>query len=265
VPPDYYCRLYPGRPFTDGLEFRCYRSRNLLQYAEFGALSFHEVSRAMKLLRVKKVRTEMCSRALPWISLLSLVLSTLPAIAQTDLYDNGPTDGQDNAWTINFGYAVSDSFTLGSNSNVNGLTFTAWLFGNDILTSAEVTITSSEFGGTTYFDQMVNFTQSNCALNQDSFNVCTETGNFGTGVNLSAGTYWLTLSNAETNTLNDPVWWDQNGGPSSASENSLGTIPSESFTVLGSSGSSTGTTPEPGSLVLFVSGMLTVLRWSLRS
>jgi hypothetical protein len=190
------------------------------------------------------------------LAVLSLCLGATSAIAQNDIYDNGPTDGQTYAWTIDFGFAVSDTFSLSSASQVNGITFAAWLVGSDVLQTTEVAITSSEFGGTSYFDQTVSFTQSGCVLNQDSFNVCTEKGSFGTNVNLAAGTYWLTLENADTNTLNDPVYWDQNSGPSLASENAEGTIPSESFTIEGSSASSTGSTPEPGSLVLSASGAL---------
>ncbi len=37
---------------------------------------------------------------------------------------------------------------------------------------------------------------------------------------------------------------------------SSGTIGSEAFTILGSSGTSTGTKPEPGTLILFGSGIL---------
>ena len=48
------------------------------------------------------------------LSLLALCLAVVPAVAQTDLYDNGPTNGTVDAWTINFGFIVSDSFTLGS-------------------------------------------------------------------------------------------------------------------------------------------------------
>ncbi len=197
----------------------------------------------------------MLRRVLPWVSFFCLTLATIPASAQNDLYDNGPTNGQDTAWTINLGFAVSDNFTLSSNSAVNGLDFAAWVFPGDVLQSAEVAITSSEFGGTTYFDQTVNFTATGCFANQIGFNVCTESGNFGTNVNLAAGTYWLTLDNGCCS-LGDPYYWDQNSGPSLASENSLGTIPSESFTLLGSSGSSTGTTPEPGGILLFGSGVL---------
>jgi hypothetical protein len=45
---------------------------------------------------------------------LALCLVSLPAVAQVDLYDDGPTDGTTDAWTINFGFAVSDQFTLSS-------------------------------------------------------------------------------------------------------------------------------------------------------
>jgi hypothetical protein len=90
------------------------------------------------------------------------------------------------------------------------------------------------------------------------FNVCTESATFA-GPSLNAGTYWLNLQNASVST-GDPIYWDENSGPSSASENSIGTIPSESFTLLGSGATSTtsttSSTPEPSSIMLFGSGVL---------
>jgi hypothetical protein len=196
------------------------------------------------------------------LSLLALCLAVVPAVAQTDLYDNGPTSGTTSAWNIATGFAVSDSFTLSTASTLTGLNFVIWVFPGDVVQGVEMQITSSEFGGTTFTDQMVSLTQSGCSINQDGWNVCTLSGTFGTGVNLAAGTYWLTLDNAEL--PDDPAYWDENSGPSSASENSVGTIPSESFTLLGSSTS----TPEPSSITLFGSGVLGlagVLRRRLRS
>ncbi|HEY1731931.1 MAG TPA: PEP-CTERM sorting domain-containing protein [Terriglobales bacterium] len=186
---------------------------------------------------------------------LICLLAVTPAAGQTDLYDNGPTNGTIIAWTINFGNAVSDTFTLNSNSTVNGLTFAAWLFPGDVLETVEVAITSSEFGGTTYFDQTVSFTAGTCFSN-GGFNVCNETGSFP-GVSMNAGTYWLNLENAVVNN-GDPVYWDENNGPSLSSETISGSIGSESFTILGSSGTSTGTTPEPSSIILFASGAIAV-------
>jgi hypothetical protein len=196
------------------------------------------------------------------LSLLALCLAVVPAVAQNDLYDNGAINGTVLGWTINFGFAVSDQFTLGGDSPVNAIQFGAWLFPGDTLTSAEVSITSSEFGGTSFFDQTVNFTAGTCFSN-GSFNVCAETGSFS-GLVLNAGSYWLNLSNA-VSAAGNPVYWDMNSGPSLASESSVGTIPSESFSILGS-GSTTATTttatttgtttPEPSSIMLFGSGIL---------
>jgi hypothetical protein len=175
-------------------------------------------------------------------------------MAQT-VYSNGAINGTTDGWTINFGFVVSDTFTT-PGGVVNGLAFGAWTFPGDVLLNAEVQISSSEFGGTVYSDQIVNFTQSGCSTNQYGFNVCTETGSLSP-VNLAAGTYWLNLDNAVVND-GDPIYWDENSGPSQASENSVGTIPSESFTILGgtSSGTSATSVPEPSSIMLFGSGIL---------
>lgn len=144
------------------------------------------------------------------------------------LYSNGPINGTQYGWMINFGFAVSDSFPGGGPPT--GLTFGAWLYPGDALQSAEISITSSEFGGTTYFDGTVTFTQGACFSN-GSFNVCAETGTFN-GPVLPTGTLWVNLRNAVSAARN-PVYWDQNSGPSLASESSVGTIPSESFTLNG--------------------------------
>jgi len=189
------------------------------------------------------------------LAILVVTLAAIPALAQQVLYDNGPINGTTDGWTINFGFVVSDTFTLDGPSQVAGLSFGAWLFPGDILQSAEVSITSEEFGGTSYFDGVVNFSQSGCSENQYGYDVCTVTGSFAP-VNLNAGSYWLNLQNAVVNT-GDPVYWDENNGPSSASENSVGTIPSEAFTILGTgTTTTTTTTPEPSSILLLGSGLL---------
>jgi hypothetical protein len=173
-----------------------------------------------------------------------LALTAIPAAAQFEIYDNGPTDGSTDAWTINFGLMATNSFTLGTASAVDGLDFAAWLIPGDVLQTVEVSISSKPFFGTTYFDQTVSFTQSGCVSNQYGYNICTESANFS-GPSLNAGTYWLTLRNASVNT-GDPVYWDENSGPSrsldccangypggTTSARAVGTIPSESFTLLG--------------------------------
>ena len=195
------------------------------------------------------------------------LIAALPAFAG-EIYENGPINGDSDAWTINFGFIVSDTFTIaGGNSTITGVSFGVWLFIGDELNTVEVSLTSNENGGTVYFDQTVAFTTSNCGGNSYGYNLCTASGSFN-GPTLGNGTYWLNLQNATLLNGDDPVYWDENSGegchspgcPSLASENTVGTIPSESFTILGTSSTTTttGTVPEPGSLMLFAGGALSI-------
>ena len=169
----------------------------------------------------------------------------------SDIYDNGPINGDTDAWTINFGFIVSDSFNIPANNQpqITGMSFGAWLFPGDYLTSVEVSITSGANAGIIYFDQTVDFTQGSCTVNQYGYNICAETGTFN-GPTLNAGTYWVNLQNAKMPSY-DPAYWDENSGvgcqgsgcPSQASSNQVGvgSIPSESFTLLGNATTTTST------------------------
>lgn len=188
-----------------------------------------------------------------------LFLTISAATASADIvYDNGSKNGTYYAWDIGkgSGAVTSDSFTVtGEDKVLTGLSFAVWLNSGDTLSSVEVDITSQPFGGTTFFDQVVNVTASECGNNGLGFVVCVENGVFN-GPNLSAGTYWLNLDNAIA-TNGDPVGWDENFGegcsspgcPSMAMHTDSGTIPSEAFTLFG--GVNGGTVPEPGSFLLF--------------
>jgi hypothetical protein len=202
--------------------------------------------------------------------LLFAFFFALPAMAD-EIYNDGPINGTTDAWTINFWFFVGDSFTVSTGiSTLNGVQFGAWLVSGDTLQSVEVLIESEPGGGTIYFDQMVNFTASGCAGNQFGFNVCRETGMFN-GPTLLNGMYWLIMQNAVT-TEGNPVYWDENSGagctsPGCPSQTVIneGTIPAESFTVLGRPFSDS--TPEPSSIWLFASGIgaAGILRRKLRS
>jgi len=196
---------------------------------------------------------------------LCLMLAAIPAASQT-VYSNGPTNGNTDAWTFQFGYIVSDTFNVtGNGTTITGATFAMWLYPGDTTPWVELSITWGENGGTSYFDQTVNVTQSGCIMNQYGYNVCNETGTFN-GPTLNVGTYWINLQGCDLPNC-EPVYWDENSGPSSASENSVGTIPSESFTLLGTSSNTTtststtttGTVPEPTSIMLFGSGILSLI------
>ncbi len=207
------------------------------------------------------------------IALLALVCLTLAATASAQLYDNGPANGTTDAWTINFGYVVSNNFRCcksfegnggaPAGTTMTGFDFAVWEFPGDTLTQVDWSVTSGENSGTVYGSGTASVTDSFISTNQYGYNIDKATVS-GLNVGLTAGnTYWLNLQNASV-ASGDPVYWDENSGagcksdgcPSSASESALGTIPSEAFTIEGSGG--TGTTPEPGSIMLFGSGLLGV-------
>jgi len=201
--------------------------------------------------------------------LLCLALAAVPARAQL-LYDDGPINGTVDAWTINFGYLIADSFTLSANSTVGGFTFGTWEFAGDVLTSVDWLITQYPNGGTVYGSGTASGNNLNdhfISVNQYGYDIDQITA---TGLNvvlLSGKTYWLNLQNASVASGN-PVYWDENDGvgctgddgrgggcPSMASGGGIGSDPPEAFDIYGTNGG-TGTTPEPDSFILLASGIL---------
>jgi len=187
---------------------------------------------------------------------LCLALAAVPAWAD---YNNGPIKGNGDAWTINFGFTVSDTFVADS-SQVIGFMFGAHEFPGDMISTVDWSITSGENSGQVFGSGIAKVTDKYLSTNDFGFDVDLITV---TGLNVATvpGTqYWLNLSNAVVSN-GDPAYWDENSGigctspgcPSQASESSIGTIASEAFTVNTSSG---GSTPEPGSFLLFGSGIL---------
>jgi|SRR5450759_2887292 len=169
------------------------------------------------------------------------------------LYDNGAGNYTTDGWTINFGFAVSDSFTCSADCTVQDFHIGVWLFPGDVLGSVDAAFGSSSFGGT--FNTYNATGHTDLGINQYGYD--TQIVDFATGdIPLSAGTNWISLQNAVETNFGDPVYWDENSGASQAFQNTLGSIPSESFTITGITGTSTGTTPEPSSIMLFGSGIL---------
>jgi PEP-CTERM motif len=194
--------------------------------------------------------------------LLALCLTFAVAANADTLYANGPNGGicdiqqcTVDAWTINFGYTVTDQFTLGTAATIQDLHFAFWLFPGDTLSSVDWSIGNNAFG-----NDIASGTASGSSLSQQFIS----SNQYGyniqavwiTGLNVAVnpGSYWVTLANAAVPN-GDPVYWDENNGPSAAQENSIGTIPSESFYVTGVTGSGS-MVPEPSSILLFGSGIL---------
>jgi uncharacterized repeat protein (TIGR03803 family) len=153
------------------------------------------------------------------------------------LYANGPINGlcdiqgcTVDAWTINSGYTVTDSIL--ANSGVSAFTFAFWLFPGDTVTSLDWSLGTQPFGSDIAYGTAsgANLTLQFISSNQFGYDIdfVTISGLSGSAANGN----WLTLANAVVPS-GDPVYWDENNGPSAAEESSLGTIPSESFNVNG--------------------------------
>jgi hypothetical protein len=193
------------------------------------------------------------------ILLAALVaLGMARAASASVLYNNGPVNGQLDAFTVNFGFIVSDSFVLGSNSTVTGVDFATWNFPGDTLQSIDWSITSGINGGTTYASGTANPSNNFLFTNNFGYNMYGNSFSTGSQV-LSAGTYYLNLQNASV-ASGDPVYWDENNGPSSAFDSGIGnlanfdlpnTTGSETFDIVGSSSA----VPEPSSLAALAIGL----------
>lgn len=177
-----------------------------------------------------------------------------PAAADPVLYDNLGNVGQEyhNAYS----FAQPASFTLTSASTITGLNFGAWVSGSRPQLSW--TISNQASGGTILRSGVV--TPSMTYKNSLSLGYYVDLVSASiTGVDLNAGTYWLTL-NLSTAYEDDPDKWaaSTNGG---ASLQLLGTVdttpPNTGGTPNGGgSGLPSSVVPEPSSVSLLGLGLL---------
>ena len=197
---------------------------------------------------------------------LAGLLLCVPASADI-AYTNGDVNGTISAFTINSGFAVADSFTLVSSETLNSVLFGAWVFPGDTeLTVDWAIVDDPTFCSSGISCSPVEASGALAALtttfdfnNTSGYNVDSDTFSLPDVV-LGSGTYWLALYNATTAEGN-PLFWDENDGPSEAYDSSLGYLTaanancttggptgycSESFTIF-DTGSAV---PEPGTLAL---------------
>src|ERR1035438_9130768 len=84
------------------------------------------------------------------------------------IYDNGPYNGNTNAWQIDYGFAVSDSFT--GSGTISGLQFVYWdASGSDLLTSVDMAVGSTSFGGT--FQTSTSVANTYLGVNEFGYNL----------------------------------------------------------------------------------------------
>jgi len=210
------------------------------------------------------------SGLLSLLTILCLMLAVAPAMADT--YSNGPFNGTNDAWTINFGFTVSDSFML-SSGPVDSFHFVYWdASSTDLLTTADLQLGTTSFGGSA---TTVAFSNTFLGTNQFGYNLY-QADATGLSIPWAGGAGFATLGNACSTSgcsVSNPIYWDENSGPSTAYENTLGSIPSEAFTVSGCSGcvcgSSPSCVPEPSTItLLFGSGIVglagVLRRWLIR-
>lgn len=154
-----------------------------------------------------------------WISLAVLALLGGAATASPIVYDNGPINGTVNANTINTGWEVSNSFTLGSAMSLTGAQVGLWSYFAGVPVEVSWSIGTTPFGsdiasgtGALTSAQIGTLGFGFCPVYESDFSL--------PHIVLGPGTYFLTLEN--THPESGGIYWDQNFGPSIAYQRNVG-------------------------------------------
>jgi hypothetical protein len=197
-------------------------------------------------------------------SLLTAFALSAPAFADTTLYSNGPTNGNNNGFYIDgpsgpFGQTISDSFVASASGNASILSFGEWVPTGDTPTSVSWSLGTSVFGDDISSGSTAQVGYTFLFNNGDGFDIYEATVTGLSGALTAGDTYFLSLNGANDSAGSQFDAWDDNEGPAQCNfENYVGSggCPSEESEAFTLSTGSTSPTPEPGSLLLLGSGVL---------
>ena len=182
---------------------------------------------------------------------MALMASVSAVSASADvLYANpGPANHNAGAYTLGYGYVTSNSFDLAQSSTLTGVTFDSWNDPGQVATSVDWAILdgSPQFGGSTLLSGTGALSAVLTGDHPYGYDIYTYSFSLAS-LALSAGTYWLSLANAQGAYA---TYWEVSNGGSLAYHSSLGPIQSESFQILGGAG-----VPEPAGWALMLTGFL---------
>lgn len=207
---------------------------------------------------------------------LAFGLAAVPARADTTLYNNdfgGVISGDnydEDAWNITT-FSVSDFFSLTSQATLTGFTIAIYSdTPTTLLNTLSWAITTTAFGvgecpplacgnSVAPSSQWVIETIGPLYVLGESFSI-------SPGLSLSAGTYWLQITDAEpVPSVGNAMYWDQSDGPSMAYGRSPGGFTSElpdggacNAPCTGSESFFITGVPEPSSVILMVTILLGV-------
>lgn len=193
---------------------------------------------------------------------LGSALTSVPATASSVLYDNtGPRSYTQTALGVTWLWETSNSFTLKSDSTANGATVALWVQYHGTTTSLDWAISTSPFSGDLASGTATNLSSTPVSapdIESAGYDIHNVTFSFP-DLSLSAGTYWLHISNA------GPAfaWWDEAWGEGEGAsqvhfafegvDDGISWFGSSTFQILGTSSAAT---PEPSSILLVGSGLL---------
>jgi hypothetical protein len=205
--------------------------------------------KSVALSRQRNSRMKKCILAL-W----AFVLLSGGQVKADLVYDNGPI-AANLGYQISGGEAISDSFTVSSTTNLTGATAGFWVVTPAVPISVQWSIGTTALGSDV--SSGIATITSNTFRHTNGIYSIYESAFALSGAVAAGQTYWLTLQNSTP----VPMFWDVNGGPSSATFSQsgggpLGSIASESFQLF----DSVAAVPEPSTLnVAAVIGALSLI------